>query len=66
MWHKDASWSKFLHGTKQIILIPEHFKAILYAKCYPTMGGEKRAVHLYYIPLPNYEIAVKEVNTMKH
>jgi hypothetical protein len=29
-------------------------------------GREKMAVHLYYIPLPNYEIAVKEVNTMKH
>ena len=65
MWHKDTSWSKFIHGTKQIILISEHFKVILHAKCYPTMGG-KRAVHLYYIPLPNYEIAIKEVNTMKH
>lgn len=41
MWHKDTSWSKFIHGTKQIILIPEHFKVILYAKCYPTMGGKK-------------------------
>jgi hypothetical protein len=54
-----------MHGTKQIIFIPEHFKVILQAKCYPTMGKE-RVVHLHYIPLPNYEIAVKEVNTMKH
>jgi len=38
MWHKDTSWSKFIYGTKQNILIPEHSKVILYAKCYPTKG----------------------------
>jgi len=38
MWHKDTSWSKFIHDTKQIILILEHFKVILYTKCYPTVG----------------------------
>jgi hypothetical protein len=29
-------------------------------------GGKKWAVPLDYIPLPNYEIAAKEVNIMLH
>jgi len=48
MWHKDTSWSKFIHGTKQIILIPEHFKVILYAKCYSTMRERKGSTSLLH------------------